>query len=508
MTLQLRFSVGAITADTDEIPEGGGSGAPDFLSLPALSRQAPNASLFASRRALASGATFTDPTTGVTILKLTDATTDPSSVPIGYAEGGPFISQKWGGNMYTVRVGAGVLVDVNADTRAITNRRTVPGADVGFGFSMDPTTPRLAYYLSGSRLYAYDTETNAAITTTHIASSGRDFASTLGGTPFIEWLTVCLNGWVTFQANDASLAPNNNQAVCFFNVLTGETVTNTLAGNNQLHPSRDGAAAFMAMNDNGTVFGRIWRRATNDFLTLPILDGGHPAALIGAWYDINPHGSSFGTTRYRQDGTATELFNNANVRAGTGTHHAGQYPQVGTPVLEQWALADSVGAFRAAPTSGWTLESGQVYRTVVDWAPAYQKPTIGIRSVYQHTSSPNTLTNTLTEVGSLGAMVEGSFFYNGGTETLYVWVVGGGSPLNKVVMLASAGNQMGLAFMRIDGTEARLLCHHGNYNWTSTYNEFSFGTWSPDGRLCYFQSTWGVSGGRRDGFVAFVPGTV
>ena len=74
------------------------------------------------------------------------------------------------------------------------------------------------------------------------------------------------------------------------------------------------------------------------------------------------------------------------------------------------------------------LVSGSIYSAVVDFAPNYQKPTIGITAVLQYTGAVGfeTFTNTLVSVGSQAAMTAGTFFYNSATQTLSVWQFGGG----------------------------------------------------------------------------------
>ena len=485
-----------------------GSGTPNFLALPVMSRQMPPVSTFASRRALSANSYFTDPLTGVSVLKVTDATTDTSTSGVGtnYSEGGPFISQRWGGTKYTMRLGPGILIDIDK-TGGTSNRRSMPSAgDTSFGFSMNPATPQLAYYLSNSSLFAYDTATNANVAMTHIPIGGRDFGPSLNNTPYIEWLTVVQDDWMTFQASNPADAPFGNKRLVFFNALTGETVITICDDNNQLHPSRDGSSAFLATNNEYLTASRIWRRATNDQITITGANGGHPAALIGAWVDINPQGGDFFTTRFNLTGTAANVTSGRDVFSSTGTHHAGQYPQPDVPLAQQYYLSDSQGQFRSNGTT-WNLNSGQIYSSVVDWNPRYQKPDIGITGVFQYSGSVGSrvLTHTLTEAANFAAMTEGSFWYDAAAETVYVWCFGGGSPLNRVQPMSSAGNALGLAFIRADGLDGRILVQHGNYNWTSDYYAFSFGTWSPDGLVSLFRSSWGLESGRMDFYVAFSP---
>ena len=72
---------------------------------------------------------------------------------------------------------------------------------------------------------------------------------------------------------------------------------------------------------------------------------------------------------------------------------------------------------------------------------------------------------------------------------------------------------MGVAFLRIDGGDTRLLCHHygaGSYygaagSTAQYYNGFIWGQPSPDGRLVMFKSSMLSTSGRPDTFLALVP---
>lgn len=498
----------------------GASGAPDFAALPVLNRQVPNASLFASRRALSAGSAFNDPTTGAKIIKVTDSTTDPAATGVGvanYSEGGPYVSQFWGGRNITIHLGNSEFVEVNTTTNAIIRRASMPAvSSTCMGFSMDPATPRMLYYGSGSRIYKYDTETRTIQNTTYIPSSGREMRYDLDGLVgdefYIEWFSVCTNDdWILLQANNKRKSSTLvNDYFCFFNPKTGAVVANTDSDNNQVQASRDGAAAILATNSQAD--SPIFRRATNDIQVISQANGGHPAGLLGVWCDID----GIGDIRTQRFDLATLAYSSPNlmqnVFSTTGTHHSGHHIQSSVATGAQYYLADSCGNHSCAPTGGtWNLVSGNTYSRTVNWAPTYQKPVIGVRAVLQYNSPGGlqTFTNTLSLAASAAAVTEGTYFYDSATETVTLWQVGGGTP--SVRLYAAAGNMQGLAFIKADGTDARLLCHHGNDIWLGTssavdlYERFSFGTWSQSGIACLFRSTFGVLGGRADWYLALVP---
>jgi len=143
----------------------------DPTQLPIAARQAPPAGTYG--RNLTSGQTYIDPVSGMTVLKITDANTPAVNTRAyhDYSEGGPYISQPWlgtdGQTYYTLMMGAGpnrYLVDLRYDNLALSNWRPIDlDGDLSFAFSLDPSTPRIAFVelnsLSGV-VQRYNTATN------------------------------------------------------------------------------------------------------------------------------------------------------------------------------------------------------------------------------------------------------------------------------------------------------------------------------------------------------------
>ena len=84
-----------------------------------------------------------------------------------------------------------------------------------------------------------------------------------------------------------------------------------------------------------------------------------------------------------------------------------------------------------------------------------------------------------------------------------MWVVGGGSPAGKVNPTANSNIHDAIAFIRVDGSELRLVAHA--YSLASSYWTTPRATVSPDGLVVMWTSDMGVSGGRGDVFAAEVP---
>jgi hypothetical protein len=177
-------------------PPPGASADPTLL--PRATSQRPIAGPYG--RTLAAGQTYVDPNTNVTVLKLTSATVPATNGGMyhGYSEGGPNISQPWTGTdgqiYYTLKV-SDWLVDLRYSTFTPLNwRRVVYDDEIGFAFSMNPATPRIAYAINNDidkRVDRYNTATNAIENTGHWPW----IISAAGSSP----------GWLQTQLNDTWL---------------------------------------------------------------------------------------------------------------------------------------------------------------------------------------------------------------------------------------------------------------------------------------------------------------
>lgn len=196
------------------------NGNADPTLLPRATSQHPAAGTYG--RSLAAGQTYVDPNTGVTVLKLTDASVPTANGGMyhGYSEGGPNISQAWTGTdgetYYTLKVGDW-LVDVRYRTLTTVNwRRVNYWGEIGFAFSMNPATPRIAYTVNGKRVDRYNTATNAVENTGrwpwNIATAG-DFPQWLQTQMNDTWFVVMLQsnttvvGWRPSDGLERSMSP-------------------------------------------------------------------------------------------------------------------------------------------------------------------------------------------------------------------------------------------------------------------------------------------------------------
>ena len=185
------------------------SGTADPTQLPLANGQSPPTGSYG--KALSAGQTYNDPISGLPVLKVTDASTPISNTRAhhDYSEGGPYISQPWAGTdgntYYTVMVAAEpnrYLVDVRYDNLTLSNWRRIDlDGDVSFAFSLNPSTPRIAFVelssLSGV-VQRYNTATNA------VENTGNwPWRPAVGS---INWLQTQLNDtWLVAMGNNTTV---------------------------------------------------------------------------------------------------------------------------------------------------------------------------------------------------------------------------------------------------------------------------------------------------------------
>ena len=168
-------TITAGTPSTPTTPPPSTSGRPNPQGLPLAASGsgsvAPNmATVAALQSATAAGGTYTDPYTGVTVLKLTSSSLPSSgSHEHGYAEGGFRISQSFmvGGERYSsILTGDGYISDIRHRDMAVTRRVRLTismSGEIGAAFSANPATPRILYVVSNggspATVNRYDTQT-------------------------------------------------------------------------------------------------------------------------------------------------------------------------------------------------------------------------------------------------------------------------------------------------------------------------------------------------------------
>jgi uncharacterized protein YjdB len=251
----------------------------DPTLLPRATGQRPLAGSYG--RSLRAGQTYQDPNSGVTVLKLTDNATPVSNGGMyhGYSEGGPNISQPWTGadgqTYYTAKIG-GWLVDIRYSTLAMSNwRRVNYDGEIGFAFSLDPATPRIAYVVTGKQVNRYNTATNAVENT--------------GAFPWIVSATGQYLDWLQIQVNDTWLVAmlNSNRTIVAFRTTDGlqRVLTSARGGVTQDEPHLDRQDPVVYLTGDAPPEQKIWRLETDDFIVPSDPNGinqdSHTAAMLG-----------------------------------------------------------------------------------------------------------------------------------------------------------------------------------------------------------------------------------
>ena len=480
---------GTATVSVSVISGGGSSGVTgDPAQLQAASRQGPQWQSYPGRT-LAAGGSYNDPVTGTRVWKVTSA-----SVP--YANNG--MAQMYGSGPVQIsrRLSSGkntlLFADVNngnlflADFTAgsgLSNYRALNGpsdANLGTTFSLRADTPHIIYYFQGSTLVRFNTLTMSAEPSGFFPKSFSGLSGAAG-----QWLQQDKDDrWFVFM--------NSGQTTVYaWDSQTDQLLTWAPGSLDEPHFDRDGRYVG-ALDNASTSSVRIWDLVTGT-KTASIQRVVHPAYTRGFFVSADPN---YDLEYYIQSGTSSYTTTLQPDQHGNGImHRADQWIQADASTKQWYLYSDYQDG--VVGLGGWTLSSGNIYSTTVgfDWTES----SVGIREVDQLSGSNPV--RTLSQASSLGAMTEGSFYWDG--SRLYVWVVGGGSPAGKVAATANSNIHNGIAFIRVDGSEMRLIAH--TYSLASGYWTTPRATVSPDGTVVMWTSDMGVSGGRGDVFVAEVP---
>lgn len=504
---------GGTFADTSDItitvapppppPPNGTTGDP--TQLPVANHQIPDFAAYTGR-SLAAGQSYNDPATGVRVWKVTSATSPVANgeATHDYSSGAVQISRAWGGNKHTVLAqfgGTHRLVDFTPGA-GFTNWRSAPptlNTDLCFTFSYNPATPQIAYYTAGNVLRRYNAATNAD------APSGffpKSFAAQTAGD--LIWLHQDKNDeWFVVMPTDASRIIAWNSVTNQTLVMTGARMGIPL---NEPHLERDGRYVMMSLEQYGH-FG-VWDLQTDTFWIV-LRPENHPAAIRSFLVANDPDPND--GPQYRYDfgtKTMTDVLSASHLTPDL-QHHSDQWVQsdaeLGGDLRRQWVLVSSYNEGLVSPSGGWTLDAGEVYRTAPNWTPTYEKPQIGVQSARQIVTGDATrMDRQLTKAASRAAMTEGSFFWDAAANRVYVWAVGGGTPLNRVILRAPGNIHDAIGFFRADGSDVRILAHHYSVG-SPGYWQTPRATVSPDGSIVVFASNMNDSDGRGDMFLIEVP---
>ena len=343
---------GATQPDPTKLPEATPSQAPltalyDLLHVPAL----------------AAGDSYLDPTTGVTIYRLTAATFPTTSANWGhdYAEGGDEISLAYHDSTRAVLVhgdGGYWLVDFTpgAPGASVGNGRPLTGGfapvhDQAFAFSTNPATPRYAYVSNGSSVRRLDIRTM-----TEAAGDGWPVANE----PEAVWLQQSehdgLFAWMRGQTGPT---------VVGYEPATGTLKTFTDSGIDEPRIDRAGRYVGLTMARPAEALylwdwradSVVWR--TSGDPGIPFI---HVASLGHRWYGVDwneaPPYQYVVFDPVAQ--SATRLAGPANSGDEYGNGNWIQHP---ADLNDQWALFSHFEGLAPPAGEGWLAPGGMVFVT-------------------------------------------------------------------------------------------------------------------------------------------------
>jgi hypothetical protein len=371
------------------------------------------------------------------------------------------------------------------------------------------------YNISGDTLYRLNTETN-----TQDDGTGFPKAMTayLGGGSTFNWIMVSENdeyismleggrtGWLRYK-------PATNTVDYF----TAAELTDGFAGGlDEVYMTDNGLFALVVGDGLGDL--RVLDLTTG-FMTAPA--GGtqqweHGSTAGGAIFcALNPDPSTIPyqyieAVTVSVDGQAfpsitTVTSGVTGVGASTSSGHHRRPGDVESQFVlcgANWTSGGNIG------DGTWAVHSGQIYKCTNFrdnvLTANYEWRTRGVNDIWQRVSAGSSaMTHGLTKVGSVGAMVEGTFYYDVATGDLYIWAFSGGEPDDRLVLSGFSVNHSGMAVVKLDGSEIRYVGPH--FSLASTYQATPKAHISQDGGFVMFSSDGGDPSGRCDVYGYFLP---
>ena len=297
-------------------------------------------------QSLSAGGTYTDPITGVTIIRLTDATHPTTNSTGGhstYSDSGPWGSHPWqsGSQWYVtqfISINQGTsywLVDVditNVTAPTVSNYRALsgnynPSGPISFCWSVKTDTPRIFYVLNGNYIRKYDSSTWPPTEVTD-SPFPYNFGSSLGAQD--AFFRSDLNeDWFSFK-------DGAGDGYCW------QSSTDTLRGpyavGDEWHMTRDGTYAHAFNSGSQAVYrlsdgASIGNSSALKAHVASVRGGfiGHDYAVSGQEYKLIPSAS------------LSETVANNRGWYKDSVHHSGCWIQPSVPINEQYYSGDCGG---------------------------------------------------------------------------------------------------------------------------------------------------------------------
>lgn len=237
---------------------GGGGSVVDPSQLPLATGQTRVAGSYGAGQA--ANTTYTDHTTGITVLKLTSATVPNANGGVyhGYSEGGPIFSQPWvnsgdGKTYYTLWISAGWFVDICYDDISSGNWRAAPqDGETNLAFSLNPAQPRICYYVDDGDDH-----------TVHRLNTDGDDIEDTGEFP---WNAPAGLVWLQVNLDDAWILGMSGTSVVAMRLSDGFVRTITADGHDVDEPHIDREFGFVYISTND-IANRVMNLATGAEVT-------------------------------------------------------------------------------------------------------------------------------------------------------------------------------------------------------------------------------------------------
>lgn len=486
---------------------------------------------------------FTD-VTGTVLRRITNAASPVANDGINaeYATGGPRISRPFGAALDTYHVIVHESIGASEYIRILDVRRgvgyvasshrttpTLPNGILGYCWSSKASEPHILYFSdkdSPDLIHRYDIDADDYAP--NAVFSGTDASISAGGN-IAGWLTQSWDGtrmcWTTPTADPTALhylnvdtgshiTYNNATAMGFINdVRMVKGTTHAVVCAAYASPPTPGAE----WNNDANIM--VWFPDTNVMTSYASAEGtrsGHSDCGESVHYALDPDGSynvlakqTLGTAPASDlgdwTGTRTDLYENgsANRIIGSDYHPNMSWDQTGAGDNEYFFFETdpgSSGANDQTAANSWSVYSGSVYQTSVSFPSGLST----VHGVIIKDGSGNFVSN-LTSVGSIGAVVAGTFHWSG--SVLYARLADSSSPSGKARLVASPKIFEALGFARKDGASVKKLCYLYRNEDTYSYSNTPFANQSPDGKIVIFGSNLGVPNGEISLIMAEVPVT-
>ena len=510
-----------------------------------LNRQGPQWGVGdALMRAAAAGDNYTDPVTGAMVVKLTDGTTNAAGGGHEYASLSEITSLPWtsGPDTFVTIIygtpssGTTKLLDLDVATGAVSNRRNGPSGAaftrLQLCFSRNPATPRILYYLGGTRestIRRYDTATD---TLAPLGNFPKDCSGSTTGT-YHEALQVDDTDTIfCFQHG----IPHNYAVAYDDNTDTIRVKTSAelgaphpaWAGLDEVHLRRDGAGLLAGGNDAGGQHPiTYWRFdtgvITDGTSTLPGVV--HSDSVDDLWVtNCTGIGGLQGFYTFDvESATRTRILTMLNSTDGT-VHCSGHYqtPGATVPADRWWGTSTTQDGI----VSNWTSLSWGVYSGTIGvdavytvqpsyrWSQTSARLASGGLAWQTETLNTNSWRAVLTHVASIAAVqaTAGTFYHDAGANRTYL------RPLDEldltnptyrthIGLVCPNALCEGVGLFKLDGSGGSLVAHHySTAISTGDYWAIPRAHLMQSGLGYIWTSNMNVLGGRTDCFVALFPG--